>query len=164
MNDGHNRLCGLLMRYLRMHRRVVEGRIRSLDIHPSQHFLLMQLSSAGPMPSQAQLAEMMDVSPASVARTLKKLDETTAMRPKKGFPVPFRNWIREEKYSRLLLDAFKSESCSRFFDTDKLIKLLSDHICEKANHGRVLYTVYAFTVWYERYFNDDHERTKQHET
>ncbi|MBQ9692454.1 MAG: asparagine synthase (glutamine-hydrolyzing) [Clostridia bacterium] len=95
---------------------------------------------------------------------LKKLDETTAMRPKKGFPVPFRNWIREEKYSRLLLDAFKSESCSRFFDTDKLIKLLSDHICEKGNHGRVLYTVYAFTVWYERYFNDDHERTKQHET
>jgi len=80
MNDGHNRLCGLLMRYLRMHRRVVEGRIRSLDIHPSQHFLLMQLSSAGPMPSQAQLAEMMDVSPASVARTLKKLDESGYIR------------------------------------------------------------------------------------
>lgn len=91
---------------------------------------------------------------------LKKLDSESAFRGKKGFPVPFRNWIKEEKYASILLKAFKSESCSRFFDTDKLIKLLSDHVCGKSNHGRTLYTVYAFIVWYEQYFGKEtKERT-----
>ena len=74
MQDYH-KLCCMMMRAMRMHRRVIEGRIRELGIHPSQHFLLMQLSREGNIPSQAKIAEMMDVSPASVARTLKNLDE-----------------------------------------------------------------------------------------
>ena len=74
MQDYH-KLCCMLMRAMRMHRRVIEARIQELGIHPSQHFVLMQLSRAGHMASQAQIAEMMDVSPASVARTLKSLDE-----------------------------------------------------------------------------------------
>ena len=74
MQDYH-KLCSMMMRAMRMHRRIVEGRIRELGIHPSQHFVLMQLSHAGHMASQAQIAGMMDVSPASVARTLKNLDE-----------------------------------------------------------------------------------------
>ena len=74
MQDYH-KLCCMMMRAMRMHRRIIEGRIQSLGIHPSQHFLLMQLSREGNIPSQARIAEMMDVSPASVARTLKNLDE-----------------------------------------------------------------------------------------
>ena len=74
MKDYH-KLCCMMMRAMRMHRRVIESRIVTLGIHPSQHFVLMQLSRAGNMPSQAKIAEMMDVSPASVARTLKNLDE-----------------------------------------------------------------------------------------
>ena len=74
MQDYHQ-LCCMLMRTMRMHRRIIEGRIQSLGIHPSQHFVLMQLSREGCMTSQARMAEMMDVSPASVARTLKNLDE-----------------------------------------------------------------------------------------
>jgi len=86
---------------------------------------------------------------------VKKLDDRTAFRVKKGFPVPFRNWIREDKYSAILLSEFKSERCSRFFDTDKIIAMLSDHICEKQNYGRILYTVYAFSVWYGQYFTEN---------
>lgn len=74
MQDYH-KLCCRMMRAMRMHRRVIEGRIQSLGIHPSQHFVLMQLKREGSMASQAQIAGMMDVSPASVARTVKNLDE-----------------------------------------------------------------------------------------
>lgn len=74
MQDYH-KLCCMMMRIMRMHRRIVEGRIQQLGIHPSHHFVLMQLSREGNMPSQAKIAEMMDVSAASVARTLKNLDE-----------------------------------------------------------------------------------------
>lgn len=74
MQDYH-KLCCMMMRAMRMHRRIIDSRIGELGIHPSQHFVLMQLSREGHMPSQAKIAEMMDVSPASVARTLKNLDE-----------------------------------------------------------------------------------------
>lgn len=74
MRDYH-KLCCMLMRSTRMHRRIINARIQSLGIHPSQHFVLMQLSREGHAASQAQIAEMMDISQASVARTLKNLDE-----------------------------------------------------------------------------------------
>lgn len=58
----------------RMQHRIIEARVRSLGIHPSQHLLLMRLSDMGRFPSQTQIAEELDISPASVARTLKQLE------------------------------------------------------------------------------------------
>ena len=58
----------------RMQHRIIEARVRRLGIHPSQHILLMHLSQMGRFPSQAQIAQELDVSPASVARTLKSLE------------------------------------------------------------------------------------------
>lgn len=58
----------------RMQHRIIEARVRSLGIHPSQHVLLMHLSQMGRFPSQTQIAQELDVSPASVARTLKRLE------------------------------------------------------------------------------------------
>ena len=55
----------------RMQHRIIEARVRRLGIHPSQHILLMHLSQMGRFPSQTQIAQELDVSPASVARTLK---------------------------------------------------------------------------------------------
>ena len=55
----------------RMQHRIIEARVRRLGIHPSQHILLMHLSQLGRFPSQTQIAQELDVSPASVARTLK---------------------------------------------------------------------------------------------
>ena len=58
----------------RMQHRIIEARVRRLGIHPSQHILLMHLSQMGRFPSQTQIAQELDVSPASVARTLKSLE------------------------------------------------------------------------------------------
>lgn len=58
----------------RMQHRIIEARVRRLGIHPSQHILLMHLSQMGRFPSQTQIARELDVSPASVARTLKSLE------------------------------------------------------------------------------------------
>ena len=58
----------------RMQHRIIEARVRRLGIHPSQHILLMHLSQMGRFPSQTQIAQELDVSPVSVARTLKSLE------------------------------------------------------------------------------------------
>lgn len=74
MNEQFHRISHMQRHLGRMQHRIIEARVRSLGIHPSQHILLMRLSDMGRFPSQAQIAEELDISPASVARTLKQLE------------------------------------------------------------------------------------------
>ncbi|MDY5220436.1 MAG: MarR family winged helix-turn-helix transcriptional regulator [Eubacteriales bacterium] len=74
MNRRYHGICHMQMHIGRMQHRIIEARVRRLGIHPSQHILLMHLSQMGRFPSQTQIAQELDVSPASVARTLKSLE------------------------------------------------------------------------------------------
>ena len=74
MNERFHRISHMQRHLGRMQHRIIEARVRSLGIHPSQHLLLMRLSDMGRFPSQSQIAEELDISPASVARTLKQLE------------------------------------------------------------------------------------------
>ena len=74
MNERFHRISHMQRHLGRMQHRIIEARVRSLGIHPSQHLLLMRLSDMGRFPSQTQIAEELDISPASVARTLKQLE------------------------------------------------------------------------------------------
>ena len=82
----------------------------------------------------------------------KSLPDEWANRPKKGFPVPIRFWLREQKYYDIVKGYFTAPYASEFFDTDALMKLLDDHFHEKANNQRKIWTVFTFLVWYERFF------------
>ena len=74
MNRRYHGICHMQMHIGRMQHRIIEARVRRLGIHPSQHILLMHLSQMGRFPSQTQIAQELDVSSASVARTLKSLE------------------------------------------------------------------------------------------
>ena len=84
---------------------------------------------------------------------LKACPPQTANKKKLGFPVPIRVWLKEEKYYNLVKDAFTSENAKRFFDTDKLVKLLVAHRLGKYDYSRKIWTVFMFLIWYEVYFN-----------
>ena len=64
----------LILRVSRTHKRVVERQISELGIHGGQHHLLMMLSRMGQFTAQNELARQMDISPASVANMLKRLE------------------------------------------------------------------------------------------
>ena len=74
MNNRYRRLNELLMCIDRRRKQIGEIAMGELDIQPSQHFVLVWLRHMGRAASQSKLAEMMQVSPASVARNLKALD------------------------------------------------------------------------------------------
>ena len=82
------------------------------------------------------------------------LPDEWANRPKKGFPVPIRLWLREEKYVQIVRRYFESEFASEFFDVDKLVKMLDEHASGRANNARKIWTVFTFLVWYKRFFID----------
>ena len=65
--------CRMFMKTDRLHRKAFEGLVSRLGIHRSQHILLMHLSRGVGM-SQTDLASHLEISPAAVAVSLKKLE------------------------------------------------------------------------------------------
>ena len=57
-----------------LHGLLCQSRIRPLGIQPAEHMLLMRLSREKGNPSQKELAQRMELSPAAVAVSLKKLE------------------------------------------------------------------------------------------
>ena len=80
------------------------------------------------------------------------LPDEWANRPKVGFPVPIRYWLREKKYYQLVKEMFESDIAKEFFVTEELIKFLDAHYEGKSNYARYIYTVYVYLVWYKKFF------------
>lgn len=80
------------------------------------------------------------------------MPDITAERKKLGFPIPVRNWLREEKYYNLIKDTLLSQTSEQFFHTKELEKLLKEHFQGKKDNARKIWTVYAFLLWYEKHF------------
>lgn len=83
------------------------------------------------------------------------LPDEWATRPKKGFPVPFKFWLREQRYYDYVKEYFTASWAEEFFDTAKLMEMLDDHFHGRALNQRKIYTALTFLVWYKRFFIDD---------
>ena len=81
----------------------------------------------------------------------KTLPQKTSEKPKLGFPVPIRVWLKEDKYYELVKAEFLSETANKYFNTKGLIKLLDQHKLGKKDNSRKIWTVYTFLVWYKQY-------------
>lgn len=82
----------------------------------------------------------------------KTLPARTANKDKLGFPVPIREWLKEDGYYNTVKNAFTSEAASRYFDTKKLVALLDRHKNGVEDLSRKIWTVYTFLVWYDEFF------------
>ncbi len=74
MEEQLRELIGKMLHIGRKRRQIVENTMGNMLLTPSQHYVLIQLKYKGCMPSQAQIAAVLNVSPASMARTVKSLD------------------------------------------------------------------------------------------
>ncbi len=63
-----------IMHINRLHCRAFEAKISEVGIHRSQHMILMYLCRCENTPSQKQIADHFEISPAAVAVSLKKLE------------------------------------------------------------------------------------------
>ena len=79
------------------------------------------------------------------------LPEKWSNKKKLGFPVPIRQWLKEEDTYNLIKNKF--EKSDEFFNPKKIIKLLDEHKKGKKDNSRKIWTIYSFLVWYDEYFN-----------
>ncbi len=85
----------------------------------------------------------------------RRMPEKWSTKKKLGFPVPTREWLKQDKYYNIVKDAFTDETAKKFFNTDVLVKLLDEHKALKKDNSRKVWTVYTFLVWYKRFFIEE---------
>ena len=83
---------------------------------------------------------------------LKNMPEKVAHRKKLGFPVPTREWLKQEKYYNIVRKEFESDTAKKYFVTEELIKLLDEHFNLKKDNSRKIWTIYVFLIWYKQFF------------
>ena len=72
---------------------------------------------------------------------------------KLGFPVPLREWIREDDLYEDIKEKFNSNVAKKFFDIKRINKLLEEHKSRKKDCYKKVWTIYSFLVWYEQFFS-----------
>ena len=85
---------------------------------------------------------------------VKNMPEKVASRKKLGFPVPTREWLKQEKYYNIVKKEFESETAKKYFVTDEIIKLLDEHYQLKRDNSRKIWTIYVFLIWYKQFFEE----------
>lgn len=81
-----------------------------------------------------------------------KIPEKWYDMPKKGFPVPFKEYIKNEKYYNIIKEEFSQSYVKEFFNVDELMRLLDLHYKGTKETHRKIYTIYCFLLWYKEYF------------
>lgn len=79
-----------------------------------------------------------------------ELTDKVADKKKLGFPVPIREWLKEDDVYQEVKNMFLESGY--FFKPKKIIKLLDDHKAGKRDNSRKIWTIYTFLVWYQEYF------------
>lgn len=83
----------------------------------------------------------------------KKVIPNDAYKKKKlGFPVPIREWLKEDDVYSEVLNTFNSQTAKKYFKEDVIKKLLEEHKLGKKDNYRKVWTIYSFLKWYEVFF------------
>ena len=70
-----SRAIEMMIKTDHMHKALIDSRVHTLGIHRTQHRILMHLARHDKLPSQKELAEHLDVTPAAVTVALKKIEK-----------------------------------------------------------------------------------------
>lgn len=80
------------------------------------------------------------------------VDEETFMRPKLGYPVPVRKWLKNELYD-WAKDIIVNSGADDYIDKKYALSLLEDHKNGTSDNYRKLWTILVFSRWYDMYTN-----------
>ncbi|KRM79334.1 asparagine synthase [Lapidilactobacillus dextrinicus DSM 20335] len=81
--------------------------------------------------------------------------ENVLYRPKLGFPVPIRFWLKDE-LADWARDLIEQAPVDQYLKKDYALKLLDDHQVGRIDNSRKLWTILTFIVWYQIYISQDY--------
>jgi asparagine synthase (glutamine-hydrolysing) len=80
-----------------------------------------------------------------------KLPETVLNKPKEGFSIPLKHWLRGE-LRPLLHDLLAPDTIRRrgYFQPETVAQWLSEHEAGRANHSHRLWVLMVFELWHQQ--------------
>ncbi len=77
-----------------------------------------------------------------------RLPEAVLTKPKQGFSIPLKNWLRAE-LKPMMLDLLSSESIFRrgLFSAETIAAWIDEHLNGEANHSHRLWALMVFELW-----------------
>ena len=88
------------------------------------------------------------------------VDEATFMRPKLGYPVPVRAWLKNELYP-WAKEILENMTCTQYINREAALQMLEDHKEGRADNYRRLWTILVFVTWYRLYVSDAKETARR---
>ena len=103
------------------------------------------------LPSYAKIQK--GVTKPALREAAKEVIPTKAYKKKKlGFPVPLREWIKDDDIYEMIREKFESTIAGELFNQKKILKLLENRNSKRKDVYKKIWTVYTFLVWYDIYF------------
>lgn len=85
----------------------------------------------------------------------KDIPNESYKKKKLGFPVPIREWIKEEDFYNEIKETFNTDIAEELFQKDYILKLLNDHKNGIKDNYRKVWAVYSFLKWYNVFFSEE---------
>ncbi|NLN54850.1 MAG: asparagine synthase (glutamine-hydrolyzing) [Clostridiales bacterium] len=80
------------------------------------------------------------------------LNKETIVRPKLGYPVPVRVWLKDELYD-WASDIIRNSTAGDYINSAEALKLLEDHRRGKADLYHEIWVILTFITWYKLYID-----------
>ena len=87
----------------------------------------------------------------------KDIPNESYKKKKLGFPVPVREWIKDNDFYEEIKRDFSLDIADELFQKDKIMKLLEDHKNGTKDNYRRIWAIYSFLKWYEVFFIEQKE-------
>ncbi len=84
----------------------------------------------------------------------KDIPNESYKKKKLGFPVPLREWIREDDLYNEVKKTISQDFVGEFFNQEYVLKLLEQHRNHKKDNYKKVWAIYCFIKWYEIFFLD----------
>ena len=82
----------------------------------------------------------------------KSIPNEAYKKKKLGFPVPLREWMREDDFYNKIKNTINQEFVKEFFNQKYVLKLLEEHKKNKKDNYKKVWAIYSFIKWYEVFF------------
>ncbi len=84
------------------------------------------------------------------------LNKETIVRPKLGYPVPVRVWLKDELYD-WASDIIRNSTAGDYINSAEALKLLEDHRRGKADLYHEIWVILTFITWYKLYIDSGYK-------
>jgi asparagine synthase (glutamine-hydrolysing) len=85
----------------------------------------------------------------------KDIPNASYKKKKLGFPVPIREWNKEDDFYNEIKNTFEMDIADELFKKNRIMKLLDDHKNGVKDNYRKVWAIYSFLKWYEVFFIDE---------